>query len=94
MKCCWKKNNSELLELENDRYLVLRALDHRSPMKKPLEDVRDEIITRLKYEQARDRTRERGETILELSWRRERSKEELVLEFSLDWKTAIRCYPG
>ena len=79
--------NSELLELENDRYMVLRALEHRSPMKKPLEDVRDEIITRLKYEQARDRTRERGETIL-TQLEEGKSKEELVLEFSLDWKTA------
>ena len=82
-----EENNSELLELENDRYLVLRVLEHRSPMKKPLEDVRDEIITRIKYEQARDRTRERGETILE-QLEEGKTKEELVLEFSLDWKTA------
>jgi peptidyl-prolyl cis-trans isomerase D len=82
-----EENNSELLELENDRYLVLRVLEHRSPMKKPLEDVRDEIITRIKYEQASDRTRERGETILE-QLEEGKTKEELVLEFPLDWKTA------
>ena len=82
-----EENNSELLELENGRYLVLRVLEHRSPMKKPLEDVRDEIITRIKYEQARDRTRERGETILE-QLEEGKTKEELVLEFPLDWKTA------
>ena len=82
-----EENNSELLELENDRYLVLRVLEHRSPMKKPLEDVRDEIVTRIKYEQARDRTRERGETILE-QLEEGKTKEELVLEFPLDWKTA------
>ena len=82
-----EENNSELLELENDRYLVLRVLEHRSPMKKPLEDVRDEIITRIKYEQARDRTSERGETILE-QLEEGKTKEELVLEFPLDWKTA------
>ncbi len=82
-----QENNSDLLELDNDRYLVLRVLEHRSPMKKPLEDVRDEIVTRIKYEQARDRTRERGETILE-QLEEGKSKEELVLEFPLDWKTA------
>ena len=82
-----EENNSELLELENDRYLVLRVLEHRSPMKKPLEDVRDEIVTRIKYEQARDRTSERGETILE-QLEEGKTKEELVLEFPLDWKTA------
>ena len=47
----------------------------------------DEIVTRIKYEQARDRTRERGETILE-QLEEGKTKEELVLEFPLDWKTA------
>ena len=82
-----QENNSELLELDSERYIVLRVLEHRPSMKKPLEDVRDEIVTRLKYEQARDRTRERGESILELL-EQGRPKEDLALEFSLNWKTA------
>ncbi len=82
-----QENNSELLELENDRYIVLRVLEHRPSMKKPLDDVRDEIITRLKYEQARDRSRERGEAILG-QLEQGKSKEELALEFSLNWRTA------
>ena len=82
-----RENNSELIELDNDRYIVLRVLEHQPSRKKPLEDVQDEIITRLKYEQARDRTKERGETIL-AKLDEGRSKEELALEFSLNWETA------
>ena len=82
-----EENNSELLELDNDRYMVLRVLDHLTSYKTPLGDVRDEINTRLKFEQARDRTRDRGETVLD-QLRQGKSKDELALEFSLDWKTA------
>ena len=81
-----EENNSELLELENDRYLVLRVLDHLTSLKTPLDAVREEIITRLKFEQARDGTSEKGEAILE-QLREGKSKEDLALEFSLDWKT-------
>ena len=82
-----EENNSELLELDNDRYMVLRVLDHLTSFKSPLDDVRDEINTRLKFEQARDRTRDRGETVLE-QLRQGKSKDDLALEFSLDWNTA------
>ena len=82
-----EENNSELLELEDDRYMVLRLLDHLPSFKTPLVSIRDNIITRLKFEQARDRTSEKGETILE-QLREGESKEDLALEFSLDWITA------
>ncbi len=80
-------NNSELLELDNDRYMVLRVLDHLTSFKTHLDDVREEIITRLKFEQARDRTRDKGETVLE-QLRQGKSKQELAGEFSLNWLTA------
>lgn len=83
-----EENNSELIELDNDRYMVLRVLEHRLPMKQLLEDVRDEIITRLKFEQARDRTRENGEAVLE-QLEQGRSKEEVALEFGLYWSDAM-----
>lgn len=82
-----EENNSEVIELDNDRHMVLRVVDHRLPMKQPLEDVRDEIVTRIKFEQARDRTREQGETILE-QLEQGKTKDELALEYSLDWKSA------
>ena len=80
-------NNSELLELENDRYLVLRVLEHLPAFKTPIDDLRDEIITRLKFDQARVRTSEKGEAILE-QLRQDQSKADLAREYSLDWVTA------
>ena len=82
-----EENNSELLELEDDRYLVLRVLDHLTSFKTPFDAVREQIVTRMKFEQARDRTSEQGETILE-QLREGKSKEDLALEYSLDWITA------
>ena len=82
-----EENNSELLELENDRYMVLRVLDHLPTFKTSMGEVRDEIVTRLKFEQARDRTQEKGEAILE-QLRQGKSKEDLAGEFSLEWITA------
>ena len=82
-----EENNSELLELDNGRYMVLRVLERLESFKTPLVDVREEIVTRLKFEQARDQTREQGETILE-QLRQGKSQEELALEFDLDWTRA------
>ena len=80
-------NNSDVIELDDDRHIALRTLEHREAQKKPLEQVRDQIVTRLKFEAARDKTRERGELIQE-KLREGRSKEELAAEFALDWKDA------
>lgn len=80
-------NNSDVIELDDDRHIVLRTLEHREAQKKPLEEVRDQIVTRLKFELARDKTRERGEMIQE-KLREGGSKDELALEFALDWKDA------
>lgn len=82
-----QENNSDVIELEDDRHIVLRTLEHREAQKKPLEEVRDQIVTRLKFELARDKTRERGGLIQE-KLREGRSKDELALEFALDWKDA------
>ena len=82
-----QENNSDVIELEDDRHIVLRTLEHREAQKKPLEEVRDQIVTRLKFELARDKTRERGELIQE-KLQEGRSKDELALEFALDWKEA------
>ncbi len=80
-----QENNSDVIELDNDRYIVLRVLERRPTQKKPLESVRDEIITQIKYEQASAQMKERGELILE-KLNDGQSKETLASEFSLDWK--------
>jgi peptidyl-prolyl cis-trans isomerase D len=47
--------NSELIEPEKDRMqaVVLRVLDHRDASVKPLEEVRDQVVSALQQERAR-----------------------------------------
>lgn len=80
-----EEHNSELIELDDDRHIVLRVQEHLPGFKTPLDAVRDTIVTRLKFEQAKDLARERGETILE-QLQQGKSREDL--EYSLDWQNA------
>jgi len=56
--------NSEPIEIEDNHLVVLRVLEHKAASKKPLAEVRDRIITRLKFERARDATKSRGEQVV------------------------------
>ncbi|MGH8247141.1 MAG: peptidyl-prolyl cis-trans isomerase, partial [Gammaproteobacteria bacterium] len=58
------RNNSDLIELDSERAVVLRVSDHVPEGRQPLGEVRDRIITRIKFERARDRMIELGEEIL------------------------------
>jgi len=77
-------NNSEAIELENDRTVVLRVIDHKPESRKPLEDVREEIITRLKYERSRDQTEAKGREILE-ALRADQTKDAVASQYGLTW---------
>ena len=57
-------NNSEAVELGPQQVLVLRILDHKKEHVRPLEDARAEITDLLRKEQAADKAREIGETLL------------------------------
>ena len=46
------RNNSEVLELAPDHYVVLRVKEHQPAAPKPLADVRDEVVANLKRERA------------------------------------------
>jgi peptidyl-prolyl cis-trans isomerase D len=84
------QNNSEPIELDNDRLVVLRVIDHKPAIKKPLSEVREQIITRLKYEHARDLTREKGEEIIQ-ALNNNASREEIAARYGIAWseKTGI-----
>lgn len=58
-------NNSEVIEVGNNRVLVLRVLEHIAEQRKSLDDVRERIVTRMKYEQASADIQARGEAALE-----------------------------
>lgn len=57
--------NSEAIELNNNRLLVLQVLEHFPAEKKPLEAVREQVAQILKTEQASKMQREKGQEILQ-----------------------------
>ncbi|MEA1050276.1 SurA N-terminal domain-containing protein [Lamprobacter modestohalophilus] len=59
-------NNSELLEPDPEamQALVLRVAEHREPSVRPLDEVRDEIVTLLETQQAADAAKAEAEAIV------------------------------
>ncbi len=57
-------NNSELIELEGDQAVVLRVTEHVPASVMPLEKVRERIVTRLRFDRAREATEKRGAALL------------------------------
>ncbi len=57
-------NNSDMLEVGDNRVVVLRVIEHVSEQEMPLEDVRERLVTRMKYEKASEQVRLSGEKIL------------------------------
>ncbi|WP_027966773.1 SurA N-terminal domain-containing protein [Halomonas halocynthiae] len=56
--------NSEVLELDNDRRIVIRVREHREETTLPLSEVRDEVLTAVSEQKTRDALLARGEQIL------------------------------
>lgn len=81
-------NNSDVIELGNDRVVVLRVMEHKPAEKRPLEAVRDQIVDRLRLEKGRARTAAIGKEILE-KLKKGAGKEELAKEYSVEWKDAL-----
>ena len=84
-------NNSEVIEIGTNRVVVLRMLERKPQRRIDLEEVRERIVTRMKYEQARDEVRSQGEAVL-AKLKGGSSEEEVATEYSIDWKngTAIK----
>ncbi len=56
--------NSEVIELDNDRRLVLRVAEHREATTLPLVDVRDEVAAEVEREMRRDALRARADELV------------------------------
>ena len=80
-------NNSEVIELDNNRLVVLRVREHQPEMKKPLSEVRERILTRIKYEAASEQVRRQGEAIL-AELQAGRDKAAIASEQGLKWQDA------
>lgn len=57
--------NSEVLELDSSRKLVVRVAEYEEARVRPLDEVRDEIVAALKQEAGRKQAREKGQALLE-----------------------------
>ena len=57
-------NNSEPVEIGSNDVIVARVLEREPARTQALDEVRDQVVTRLRVEQARDRAKERGEALL------------------------------
>jgi peptidyl-prolyl cis-trans isomerase D len=55
--------NSELIQIDQNRAVVLQVIDHQLPEIRPLEEVRGEISLALRLDRMREQARQLGETI-------------------------------
>ncbi len=58
-----ERQTSEPIEIERNRAVVLRVIEHQQPIPRVLEDVSDEIHQRLVRDATREAARERGEEL-------------------------------
>jgi peptidyl-prolyl cis-trans isomerase D len=58
------EENTRLIEFEDGRALVARVAEHRLPAPRPLEQVRGQVIERLRAERGAAAARERGQAII------------------------------
>jgi peptidyl-prolyl cis-trans isomerase D len=77
--------NSEVLELGDDRAVVLRVKEHRPAERRKLEEVRVEIDATLRSEKAKTMTEERGKSLLK-RLRDGEDRAKLAQAEKLEWK--------
>ena len=75
--------NSDLIEPDDDRYLVVRLAEHREAQPKPLEEVADSILEELRIQRAGELARERADELL-AALRDERSLEEVAEDLDVE----------
>ncbi|MEJ2761291.1 MAG: SurA N-terminal domain-containing protein [Gammaproteobacteria bacterium] len=80
-------NNSNVIELNENRDLVLRDIDHHPSRKKPLDQVRADIVKKIRFQKGSSRTREIGQDII-AGLKQGDSEESLARKYAVDWKTA------
>jgi peptidyl-prolyl cis-trans isomerase D len=59
-------NNSDLIELDLNHVIVLRVVEHLPARIRPLDEVRERILTRIRFERARDAMEQKGRGILSM----------------------------
>lgn len=59
------RNNSEVLELASDHFIVVRVTDHEEVATKPLDKVKDSIVTLLQQQKASEMAQSRAKELIE-----------------------------
>ncbi|MGH8603126.1 MAG: SurA N-terminal domain-containing protein, partial [Gammaproteobacteria bacterium] len=77
--------NSETLELDNDRVVVLRVEEHKPAAEKPLSEVRKEIIEKITDKAVSEKTKEAGAALLG-RLQSGTSRQDLAKETQIEWK--------
>ncbi|MGD8796849.1 MAG: peptidylprolyl isomerase, partial [Thiohalophilus sp.] len=87
--------NSEVLELSDTRYLVLRINQHEPARARPLEEVKQEIVLRLKQQQAQQLAIKSAEEIKSALSKGEPAAR-VAAEYKVDWQNPgfIERRPG
>jgi len=79
------RENSETLELDNDRVVVLRVEEHKPAVEKPLSEVREEIIKKITDKTVSEKTKETGTALLG-RLQSGTSREDVAKETQIEWK--------
>jgi peptidyl-prolyl cis-trans isomerase D len=81
-------NNSEPIEIEPGHVVVLRVLEQVPQRQTPLDDVRDRIVTRLKFEKGRQQATEKGQAAM-LELQKGTDPESVATQHGFTWREAI-----
>lgn len=84
--------NSEVFELNPDHYLVLRPEDYKAPELKPLDAVREQIVSELKVRKGRDLAEAAAQRAV-ADLRADKSAEDIARELDgVEWQVAVRAW--
>ncbi|MFZ5593786.1 MAG: SurA N-terminal domain-containing protein [Pseudomonadota bacterium] len=80
-------NNSEPVELGQNRVVVLRIKEHKQAVTRPLQEVRGEIVAKLRVKAAQEKVKAAGEALL-ARLRKGEDAAALAREYHTSWKQA------
>jgi peptidyl-prolyl cis-trans isomerase D len=80
-------NNSDIIELGDDRVVVLRVTERIAATPRPLDEVREEIIDTLRLRRATEQTRGQGEALL-VRLREGEAADQIAAAAETSWETA------
>jgi peptidyl-prolyl cis-trans isomerase D len=80
------RNNSDAIELSDNHIVVLRVIEHKEVVTKPLEDVRDEVIASIRLKLAREKTNEMGDRIV-AELKSGVNPESIISHSGIEWTT-------